>query len=166
MKRTYGIAIVFLVAGLVVGYMVGFGVYQPQISSLQGDVSGLNDQITDLQGQISALEANVPHLESCAPVNIDWTCSKAARNETFIVTVDVILADGMNRDEAVKVATKVVNVTMGQNVLHQFRSANEDEKGIWTIEFTWGYSSETYLGHWFEAVIDPFNQTVVYNRCK
>jgi hypothetical protein len=71
----------------------------------------------------------------------------------------------MNRDEAVKVATKVFNVTMGQNVLHQFRSANEDEKEIWTIELTWGYSIQD-LGHWFEAVIDPFNQTVVYDRCK
>lgn len=43
MKRIYGITIVFLVAGLVVGYIVGFGVYQPQISSLQGTISGLQD---------------------------------------------------------------------------------------------------------------------------
>jgi len=71
MKRIYGITILFLVAGLVAGYMVGFGVYQPQISSLQGTVSdlqgnfsGLNDQITDLQEEISALEANVTTLES------------------------------------------------------------------------------------------------------
>ncbi|UCH70378.1 MAG: hypothetical protein JSV29_09250 [Candidatus Bathyarchaeota archaeon] len=286
MKRTYGITIVFLVAGLVVGYVVGFGVYQPQISGLQGNVSGLNDQITDLQGQISALEANVTHLESwtsactwmtsvqeicedpesfydyrvyvrgCILSNlvmsgygyylydlgsdpdisprvplvpaeglfnesemqpyvryefrkdvgnfvveeindvnvgitgvvrykrvpddlwfrleiekiealcarIDWTCSLRFHNETFIVTLDVNLADGMNRDEAVKVATRVFNVTIGHGT-HHFRSAKEDEKGIWTIELTWGYSIQD-LGHWFEAVIDPFNQTVVYDRCK
>lgn len=86
-------------------------------------------------------------------------------NETFTIPVNVDLTDCMNLDEAISVATTVFNVTKGQNKLHELRSANEDEKGIWTIEFTWGYSIQD-LGHWFEAVIDPFNQTVVWNSCK
>lgn len=97
---------------------------------------------------------------------VNFTCSLYFHNETFTVAVEVNLKDGMNQDEAIKVANKVFEVTLGQGGQpHQFRSANVDEKGIWTIELTWGYSIHD-LGHWFEAVINPFNQTVIYNHCK
>ncbi len=107
-------------------------------------------------------------VNNTATENIDWTCSLYFHNETFIVTVDVNLTDGMNLEEAIRVATTVFNVTMGQNKLHGLRSADEDENGIWRIEFGWEYATATplYLGHWFEAIINPFNQTVVYDRCK
>jgi len=99
----------------------------------------------------------------------NFTCAWAGSgypNEAFTVTVDVNLTDGMNLDEAIRVAAKVFNVTMGQNMLCELNSTCEDENGIWTVEFAWEYASALYLGHWFETVIDPFNQTVVFDRCK
>jgi hypothetical protein len=72
----------------------------------------------------------------------------------------------MDLEEAIKVAAKVFNVTMGQNMLSELKFACEDKNGIWTAEFAWEHASALYLGHWFETVIDPFLQTVVYNRCK
>lgn len=92
---------------------------------------------------------------------VNFTCSCYFLNNTFTVAVEVNLTDGMNQDEAIKVANKVFEVTIGQaGQPHQFRSASVDEDGIWTIELTWNF------GHWFEAVINPFNKTVVYNHCK
>ena len=102
---------------------------------------------------------------------VNFTCAWARigdPNKTFTVTINVDLTDGMNLDEAIRVATTVFNVTMGQNKLHGLRFADEDENGIWKIEFGWEYATVTplYFGHWFEAIINPSNQTVVYDRCK
>jgi hypothetical protein len=68
----------------------------------------------------------------------------------------------MNQDEAVEVATEVFKASVGAQ--YKLKVASVSEQGIWTIVFNWGYLGES-LGHWFEAVINPFDQTVDYNRC-
>lgn len=138
------IAFVTLIAVIIVSFLAGLSLY------------GQKPSAGDLSGNSSFQFANF----TCA-----WARS-GYPNQTFTVTVDVNLTDGMNLDEAIKVAAKVFNVTMGQNKLSELKSARTDENGIWTVEFAWAYASALYLGHWFETVIDPFNQTVVYDRCK
>ncbi len=140
------IAFVTLIAVIIFSFLAGFSLYVQKPSA------------GGLSGNSSFQFANF----TCA-----WARS-GYPNQTFIVTVDVNLTDGMNLDEAIKVATTVFNVTMGQNKLHGLRFADEDENGIWKIEFGWEYATVTplYLGHWFEAIINPSNQTVVYDRCK
>jgi hypothetical protein len=72
----------------------------------------------------------------------------------------------MNRDEAVLVADTLFDKVLGQmGELHQLKSADMDELGVWTVEIMWGVSTGD-LGHRFLAEIDPFNLTVVYLHCK
>ncbi len=138
------IAFVTLIAVIVVSVLAGFSLYVQKPSA------------DGLSGNSSFQYAN-------------FTCAWAGSgypNQTFIVTVDVNLTNGMNLDEAIKVAAKVFNFTMGPNKLSELKSTYKNENGIWAVEFAWEYSSALYLGHWFETIIDPFNQTVVYDRCK
>lgn len=93
----------------------------------------------------------------------NFVCRYVSSETTFNVTVKVNLMDGMNQEEAIEVASEVFNFSVGTP--HALESVNVDENGIWTVQFTWGYEGEA-LGHWFEAIINPFNQTVVYNRCR
>lgn len=93
----------------------------------------------------------------------NFTCRYASSDATFNVTVKVNLADGMDRDEAIKVAVEVFKVSV--NARYALESISVDKAGIWTVRFSWGYEGEL-LGHWFEAIINPFDQTVVYNRCR
>lgn len=92
-----------------------------------------------------------------------FTCRYDSSNETFAVAVEIDLTDGMNQDEAVKVATEVFKVSVGGQ--YELRTVTADEQGLWTVEFGWGYPGES-LGHWFEGVINPFDRTVTYNRCR
>jgi hypothetical protein len=77
--------------------------------------------------------------------------------------VTVNLEDGMDQDKATKVGVKVFESSMGAS--YRLRSVRVDEQGIWKVKFDWGAKGE-YLGHWFEAVINPFTRTVVYDHCK
>lgn len=94
-----------------------------------------------------------------------FSCHPSWDAEAFTIVVNVDLTDGMNQDEAILVANTLFDKALAQTVLHQFKSAEVDDLGVWKVELTWGYSTED-LGHWFEAGIDPFNQTIVYNRCR
>lgn len=94
-----------------------------------------------------------------------FSCSPSWNGEVFSLTVDVDLTDEMDRGEAIFVANALFENRFGQAMIHQFRSAEVDELGSWKVTLTWGYSTMD-LGHWFEARIDPFNRTIVYNRCK
>ncbi len=96
---------------------------------------------------------------------IAFSCHPSWDGEAITIVVNINLTDGMNQDEAVLVANTLFDKALGQVVLHQLKSAEVDELGIWKVELTWGYSTED-LGHWFEAGIDPFNRTIVYNRCR
>ena len=91
-----------------------------------------------------------------------FTCRYNSSNQTFAVSAEIDLTDGMNQDEAVKVATEVFKASVGAQ--YQLRTASANEQGMWTVEFDWGYPGES-LGHWFEAIINPFDRTAAYNRC-
>ncbi len=104
---------------------------------------------------------------------VTFSCHPSWNGEAFTIAANVDVTDGMCQDEAVIVANALFNNTMSQMVLRQLKSAQIDALGIWTVEFSWeystmkpeGYSTEN-LGHWFRAVIDPFNRAIVYDRCK
>jgi len=130
---------------------------------------------------VSAFMAVTLHSQITQPDNhannlsgtVNFTCWLAgSTSEPFIIAAEVNLTDGMDIKEAIEVATITFETAMG-NVSYCIRSANVAGDGIWTVEFSWEYvmgecSVDVFphLGHWFEAVINPSNQTVIYNHCR
>ena len=97
---------------------------------------------------------------------VNFTCRLSYDGAAFTIAVDINLTDWMNRDEAILVANTLFDNTLGQSGQpHQLKSADMDELGVWTVKLIWGYSTADLM-HWFEAEIDPFNRTIVYNHCK
>jgi hypothetical protein len=110
---------------------------------------------------------------------VSFVCSLSSSNQVFTVNANINLADGMEQDEAMEVASKVLLVisqqSTGQSLQFLFTNSTNDEKGIWTVEFTNEVAvydaSRTYGGS--EAIphiqktltmtINPFDQTVKYN---
>lgn len=87
------------------------------------------------------------------------------------------LNDGMNREEAVVVASAIINHSL-TNASYEVKLAQDDECGVWRVNFGWEYNSlrgitlpdgsvseGLVLGHYFNVVICPQNRTVTYNRC-
>jgi len=123
---------------------------------------------------ISLYHQNLP------PNNLaSFTCRLSSSNQTFTIDVEVDLIDGMDKDEAIKTATKVfdkISQISTQSSPTTFSStAYVHEDGSWTVEFDVVYmdTSNFIPGHSglntrvshvkLEMVINPFDQTVVYS---
>lgn len=97
----------------------------------------------------------------------------------FIVNANINLTNGMDQEEAMEVASKVVleisQQSSEQSLRFLFTNSTNDGKGIWTIEYANEVhvfdASRTYGGS--EAIphtqktltmtINPFDQTVKYD---
>jgi len=109
---------------------------------------------------------------------VSFVCSPSSNGQAFVVNARINLTDGMNQNEAMEVASKVLPAIslQGPGGLLQLLSADSacDEEGIWTVKFTFGSpppdASRTYSGseamrHVLRTVvvtINPFRQTVKY----
>ncbi len=122
---------------------------------------------------------------SLIPIPVDFTIpvGLTIKGTSNVFTVNVDLNDGMSRDEAITVAETILNREL-TNTLHELKSAEVNNEGIWNINFSWEYASfftprtdlpyptETtsipitpVLGHFFDVVINPQNLTATYTRC-
>jgi hypothetical protein len=108
-----------------------------------------------------------------------FVCNPSSSNQAFLVNANINLTDGMNQNEAMEVASKVLfgisQQTAGPSLQLLSVNCSHDEEGIWTAEFTLGApvydASRTYGGS--EATphalrtcvmaINPFDRTVKYN---
>lgn len=105
------------------------------------------------------------------PIPVDFTCSYEGNIETFTVTATVDLNDGMNSDEAVTVATAIIDHEL-TNAKHEVR-ITETSSGEWHVGFNWEYGMidangtalESTLGHVFDVTINVGNRTAAYTRC-
>ena len=141
--------------GLVVAVILLFLVISALVSiSLFRQLSQPNDSSADNSSSANNSLTNTP---------VIFTVRSNSSGQTFTIIVQINLTDGMDQDEAVIVATKVFNATM--TAQYAVRSVSVDDQFVWTVEFRWGYQGEP-LGHWFRAVINPIDRTVVYDRCR
>jgi len=110
---------------------------------------------------------------------ISFVCSTSSSNQAFTVNANINLTNGMDQDEAIEVASKVLleisQQSVGKSLQLLSTNSTHDEKGIWTIAFTYGApahdANRTYGGS--EAIpriektltltVNPFDQTVKYN---
>jgi regulatory protein YycI of two-component signal transduction system YycFG len=107
---------------------------------------------------------NQPLANDSLPITpVLFTVHLNSSGQVFTTAVKINLTDGMDQDEAVEVATDVFNATI--NAQYSVKSVSMDKDSVWTVEFRWGYQGEP-LGHWFKAVINPIDRTVVYDRCR
>jgi len=107
-----------------------------------------------------------------------FTCL-SSRDERFTIALEVNLTDGMNQDEAIRVATEVFKKVSKMNAKEApsiFRSGafmREDE--TWTVWFEYVEEiftvpvhqtpfkySQLIFGH-FEVAINPFDHTIMYH---
>lgn len=108
---------------------------------------------------------------------VSFTCCLTSSNKTFTVAAEVNLTDGMDQDEAIKVATKVFEKeahSISEAPISFSQTASVSENGVWMISLYRVYTSTGYFepGHSglntrivrerFEATINPFDCTVVY----
>lgn len=75
------------------------------------------------------------------------------------LTVRIDLSDGMDINEAIQVGHALFDDCMG-TYQHEVTSANMTQEGSWMVSISWDY------GHWFKAIIDPADRTIIYERCK
>jgi len=114
-----------------------------------------------------------------------FNCRYSSGNVTFSIEVEVELSDGMNPDEAVRVATSALKEILfvnSEEEIGAFRSsADLDHDGVWTVRLMWTRRGRLHdvisgpgTGAWIqiyerwpteslEALIDPINRTVVYS---
>jgi hypothetical protein len=101
------------------------------------------------------------------PIPVDFTCN-ARSAYAFNVTVYIDLNDGMDQTEAKIVAEAIINHEL-ISAVHEFKSANVSDSGIWTVNFSWGAirpdGSQESLGHYFDVTINVSDRTVTYDRC-
>jgi hypothetical protein len=84
-------------------------------------------------------------------------------NHPSTVWARVNLEDGMSKSEAILVAAKVSSQEM-INIKFEIKSATVDATGVWTENFSRGNGQEPF-GYHFNVKINPFHQTVTYDRC-
>jgi hypothetical protein len=84
-------------------------------------------------------------------------------NQSFTVTANVDLSDGMNRTEAASVAMGVFSHVL-ENAACTIKSATSNAEGIWTVNLSWSGNQEL-PSHLFGVEINPANQTATYSRC-
>jgi len=115
---------------------------------------------------------------------VSFTCYPSSSNQTFTIEIEANLTDGMDQDEALRVATRVFE----RNIHSHQRSPTSCSStafvrtdGIWIVEFDTVYTSTSYctsyrdayycacrhlgtrfIHEYFEVIINPFVQTVVY----
>lgn len=110
---------------------------------------------------------------------VSFVCNLSSKQQAFVVDAKVNLTDGMDKNEAMEVASKVLfeisRQTAEQSLQLLSVNCTYDEEGIWTVEFVLGApvhdASRTYGGS--EATphvlrtcviaINPFDRTVKYN---
>jgi hypothetical protein len=105
---------------------------------------------------------------------VSFVCSPSSSNQAFIVNAKINLTDGMDQDEAMEVANKVLLGISQQTPQLLYTKSNHDEKGMWTVEFiyiyTMPYGKNLYNDGMGSSIarksltvtIDPFDQTVKY----
>lgn len=108
---------------------------------------------------------NNPSANQQAPtVPTIFMCRSNCTSQKFPLPILVDLTDGMNRSEAVNVAKKTFEAAL-KEAKYAVQYAQETSEGTWTVRFRWGYTGEP-LGHWFEAIVNPLDRTIVYDHCK
>ena len=106
------------------------------------------------------------------PVNFTIPIGLTVAGSSNVFTVYIDLNDGMNRDEAITVAETILNREL-TNAIHVVKSAEVSSEGMWNVDFNWEYPMTLengtqitpVLGHFFDVIINPQNQTATYTRC-
>jgi len=108
---------------------------------------------------------------------VSFTCSRYMGNGTFAVDVVANLSDGMDQDEALRVAAKILErVVLKQEMYTRppeaySLSAYVHDAGIWTVELDVSYANAYYCRRFlfarivherFEVHINPIERTAVY----
>lgn len=108
---------------------------------------------------------------------VSFVCSPSSSNQAFIVNAKINLADGMDQDEAMEVASKVFleisQQPVGQWTLQLlYTKSNHDEKGMWAVEFICAARAREANRAYSDGLptprksltmtINPFDQTVKY----
>ena len=108
------------------------------------------------------------------PIPVDFTIpvGLTVGGSSNVFTVNVDLNDGMSRDEAITVAESILNREL-TNALHELKSAEVDNEGIWNVDFNWEYPMTLengtqltpVLSHFFDVIINPQNLKATYASC-
>lgn len=110
---------------------------------------------------------------------VSFVCNRSFSSQVFIVNANINLTDGMDQEEAMEVASKVVleisQQSSEQSLRFLFTNSTNDGKGIWTIEYanevhvfdagrTYGGSEAIpHTQKTLTMTINPFDQTVKYD---
>jgi hypothetical protein len=102
------------------------------------------------------------------PIPVKFSCGEAGNPYAFSVTVAVDLNNGMDKAEAITVAEAIINHEL-TNASYEVKSS-DNNAGLWNVNFSWECTAlatdgTLHLGHIFDVIINPFNQTVKYTRC-
>lgn len=107
---------------------------------------------------------------------VSFTCSRYMGNGTFAVDVVANLSDGMDQDEALRVAARVLERVVERGTYTRppeaySLSAYVHDAGIWTVELDVAYTNAYYCRRFlfariiherFAVHINPIERTAVY----
>ncbi len=99
------------------------------------------------------------------PIPVDFTIN----DSSHILTVNIDLNDGMNREEAIVVAQQLFSYAHSHST-YELKSAEVNEAGVWSVSLPWGIvwadGTQESHSHFFIATIDPTTLTVEYATCE
>lgn len=98
---------------------------------------------------------------------VNFTCYAGCEYE-FAFPVKVDLSDGMNADEAEKVARCLYEVNMNQTN-YEVKNVQSNSDGTWTVFLLWGSASPNgeleNHSHYYNVYVNATDRTVEYDRC-
>lgn len=104
---------------------------------------------------------------------VTFVCENSKTKDTFNITTNINLTDGMNKDEATSVAAQVYAKVIVEHGRHEFRCADLDNEGLWIVQFNRWYEipmpgcttpeGTRLILMTYSFMIDPFNQKVEFS---
>jgi hypothetical protein len=100
------------------------------------------------------------------PIPVDFRVNGTSNG---VISTNIDLNDGMDQTEAIMVAQQLLARAHPGNITYEFKSAEVDAEGVWTVSLPWGLVSpdgtQESHSHYFITTIDPTSLTVDYGTC-
>jgi hypothetical protein len=162
-----------IVVGLIIT-ILSVSVFMVSSNFLSGSAVSVIPVVNNPISEQNFTQASPSPQPTLMPIPVDFTIpvGSAVGGSSNVFTVNVDLNDGMSRDEAITVAETILNREL-TNALHELKSAEVNNEGIWNVNFNWEYANMVgpddtgtpVLSHFFNVIINPQNRTATYTRC-
>lgn len=165
------VVITFVLASLLSVFVLQQFASQGQVSNqkdvLQSDASNfLNTAAPTTTDKPTATpKPSASPTPTLVSIPVDFTINGSSN---VVLTVNVDLNDGMNREEAILVAQQLLSYAHS-HFTYELKSAEDNDAGVWTVSLPWGaVSPDGYQeshSHYFIATIDPASRTISFSTC-